>query len=295
MAWTTPEFRAALALACCLLLGACSSTTFFYNRLDFLVPWYVDDYVDLDREQNAYLDRQLEPFLAWHRYRELPRYAQLLAQLRELLEEPVELSGLEQFTRHVEDAVDRVQMRSLDWMLPLGRRLSDAQIEEFMASLEETQRDYEEEYLERDEDTFRDDSYERLLDRCEDYLGRLTRAQKQTLRAAVADLRRSDRVWLEERQQWIHRLRNLLRREPGWRDGVREALATRWQSSSPAYQRMYQDNLAQIQSALVVVLNQRTERQDRTLRRRLGELEQDLLALSQQGRSLDEAVPALAL
>ena len=30
-----------------LLLGACSSTSFVYNRLDFIVPWYADDYVDL--------------------------------------------------------------------------------------------------------------------------------------------------------------------------------------------------------------------------------------------------------
>ena len=29
------------------LLGACSSTTFLYNRLDFLLPWYLGDYADL--------------------------------------------------------------------------------------------------------------------------------------------------------------------------------------------------------------------------------------------------------
>jgi hypothetical protein len=31
------------------LLSGCSSTTFFYNRLDFILPWYLDKYVDLNR------------------------------------------------------------------------------------------------------------------------------------------------------------------------------------------------------------------------------------------------------
>ncbi len=51
-----------------LTLVGCSSTTFIYNRLDFILPWYLDDYVDLNNEQDAFLDEQLAPFLpgtAW--------------------------------------------------------------------------------------------------------------------------------------------------------------------------------------------------------------------------------------
>jgi hypothetical protein len=34
------------------LLSGCSSTTFFYNRLDFILPWYLDKYVDLNRARS---------------------------------------------------------------------------------------------------------------------------------------------------------------------------------------------------------------------------------------------------
>ena len=51
-------------IACLLCLAACSSTTFVYNRLDTILPWYVDDYVELNREQDKYLDGLLTPFLA---------------------------------------------------------------------------------------------------------------------------------------------------------------------------------------------------------------------------------------
>ena len=33
-----------------LTLTSCSST-FLYNQLDWLIPWYLDDYVDLTRAQ----------------------------------------------------------------------------------------------------------------------------------------------------------------------------------------------------------------------------------------------------
>jgi hypothetical protein len=54
-----------------VLVSACSSTTFVYNRLDFLLPWYLGDYVELEREQKKYLDAVLDPFLQWHRMEEL--------------------------------------------------------------------------------------------------------------------------------------------------------------------------------------------------------------------------------
>ena len=71
-----------------LFLGACSSTTFVYNRLDFLVPWYVDDYVDLNQQQKQHLDGLLEPFLVWHRARELPDYLKILDGIEDNLNQP---------------------------------------------------------------------------------------------------------------------------------------------------------------------------------------------------------------
>ena len=55
-----------------LLLTGCS-TTFLYNRLNIILPWYMGTYVDLDRQQRDYLDELLDPFLTWHREEELAR------------------------------------------------------------------------------------------------------------------------------------------------------------------------------------------------------------------------------
>lgn len=263
-----------------LWLTACSSTTFFYNRLDFLVPWYVDDYVDLSRDQDRELEQRLEPFLSWHRREELPRYAALLQQLERALETELTLADVETLTREAEGYGDRVQTRALDWILPMGAALSDAQLAEFIANLRDRQEELEEEYLERDMEEYREDSYDRLLDNSQDYLGRLDREQRDALRQAVDGLQRSDSLWLAERAQWIDRLEVLLQRQPGWQQRIRDAMARRWDDSSEDYRRMYGHNLAVVQRALVELVNNRSERQDRHLRRKLEALREDFLALS---------------
>lgn len=285
------------ALSMVLLLAGCSSTTFLYNRLDFLVPWYVDDYVELDRAQEQALDELLTPFLDWHRQEELPRYVALLHDAEVMLdsEDGLSLGEIRDLTREMELAGDRLQTRSLDWLLAMGEQLGDEQVREFIASLEEKQAELEEEYLDRDLDEYREDAYDRLLDNCDDYLGRLDRQQKDILRAGVAGLDRADQLWLAERQAWTDRLKDLLRREPGWQDAIREAVAARWDSASPEYRLMYERNVSVIQRTVMEVVNSRSERQDRHLRRKVHNLREDFLALSREGRPAqeDESEPAI--
>ena len=81
-----------------LVLTGCSSTTFIYNRLDFFIPWYLGDYVDLNREQKARLDELLQPFLDWHRIEELPQYLLMLDDIDARLDGPCLL-----YTSHAAD------------------------------------------------------------------------------------------------------------------------------------------------------------------------------------------------
>ena len=63
------------------LLAAGCTMSFTYNHLDWLIPWYVDDYVDLSRQQRQVLQSQLGPVLQWHREEELEHYLEWNAQI----------------------------------------------------------------------------------------------------------------------------------------------------------------------------------------------------------------------
>ena len=61
------SFMKKILLFSLIFLVGCSSTTFIYNRIDFLLPWYLESYVDLNQEQRQKLNELLEPFFEWHR------------------------------------------------------------------------------------------------------------------------------------------------------------------------------------------------------------------------------------
>ena len=271
-----------LALA---LLGACSSTTFLYNRLDFILPWYLDDYVELDRDQRQQFDRLLDPFLDWHREEELPAYVAVLDQIEGTLGQPVTTQEMDAIAGAFEEAWLRLEGRSLDWLLALGASLSDEQVAEFLQNLDERQQEYEEKYLSRSDVEYREEMYDNLLDRAQDYLGRLDGEQKAAMRAASEAIIRSDRPWLEERARWHARLAELLQREPGWEQRVRDAVARREETLSEDYREAYTHNLALIQQTIVDLLNSRSERQERRLRGEIADLREDLLELIEQGRA----------
>jgi hypothetical protein len=125
-----------------LLLGACSGTTFVYNRLDFIVPWYVDDYAELDTRQDAYLDELLGPFLAWHRTQELPNYVAIVDGIQSRLGEPLTAQDVATIFAEFEAAYLRLEGEALDALLKLGGQLSDEQVEGFIALLWEQQAEY---------------------------------------------------------------------------------------------------------------------------------------------------------
>jgi hypothetical protein len=270
-------------LVCVVLLGACSSTTFVYNRLDFLVPWYVGDYVDLEQEQETFLDELLAPFLAWHRAKELPAYIEILNNVESRLDQTLTGDDVQALFAELEAAWLRLEGESLDWLLDLGETLSDEQIAEVMEELWERQREFEEEYLDRSEEEFYQDSYENLKDSAKDYLGSLSDEQRQLLHESSRRLLRSDQAWLQEREDWLKELAVLLERKPQWQERVREAITARREQLSPDYTRIYKHNMGVIFELTAQILNSCSEPQDQHLRDRLSELRADLKTLVAQG------------
>jgi hypothetical protein len=266
-----------------LWLSACSSTTFVYNRLDVVLPWYLDDYVELDGAQDEQLDDLLEPFLAWHRQEELPRYIALLDRLDSSLDQQLTAADIATIYDEIQAGWLRLEARALEWMLVMGASLSDRQVSSFLDHLQEQQRDFEKKYLSRSGRKYREDAYDRLLDSMQDYLGRLDRSQRERLREAADGLQRADSIWLQERAAWLAQLELILQREPGWQQQILDAVASREETTSLVYRETFQQNMTIMFGAIADVLNSRSARQEKRLRGELGDLRDDLQTLVDQG------------
>ena len=270
----------------CLLvavLSACSNT-FIYNQLDWLIPWYVDDYVDLTRGQRQSLKARVGTLLDWHRNEELSSYLDILDTVEADLSQPVTGAQVEQWANLMLAAYERIEAKMLPVAFELGADLSHAQMAEFIDSLQEGQEELEEEYLERSDEEYVEEVREYFTENLGDFLGRLTREQLDVIEVAAVSLQRFDAAWLEERARWIARLSGLLQREPGWEEAVREALRERESNRTEAYRSAYAHNAVIINGTIADVLNLRSEKQNRRLQSEIDSLRRDLHHLIEQSR-----------
>lgn len=274
-----PRWRWILLGAFVLLLAGCSSTTFVYNRLDFILPWYLDRYVDLDRDQSQVFDAQLDQLLNWHRREELPRYVDFLDDVDRNLASPMSVEQFQSYTDRAEQAWFRVRDPGLEQLLLLAESLTNEQIDDFIAVMNKKQAKYERKYLDRDDEEMREDAVENMEETLEDYLGRLKKPQVARLRAAAQELLRSDEVWLDERSAWTAELASALEREDGWQQHV-TAIVKDWEANlDPDVEALYDHNTKVVQAAIVDVVNARSDKQNKRLQKKLGELREDLQRL----------------
>ena len=139
------------ALCLSLLLTACSSQ-FAYNNLDWLIHWYLYDYVDLNKRQKGLSDAQFANWHSWHREHELRHYTEQLRAIK--LQLRGEAMTAQQVQQHFEQARghwQRLRQRLTPDIAALAVQLSDAQIASLFAALEEKNVDDEQERLAMDE------------------------------------------------------------------------------------------------------------------------------------------------
>ena len=273
------------ALLGCLLivaiLNGCSATQVIYNRADILIRWYLDDYVTLDRDQQARFDERLDALLEWHRQEELPEYVLLLDDALVILDTDVSLAATRSMAEDIESAAIRLQDRFLELLLSTGENLTSAQRADFIEALLAKQEAFETDRLARSDAEYRDDLGQRFDKQLGRYLGRLTDEQARRLQEGVAEMTRLDHFWLQDRRVWILALSNiLLADEPDWADQVRALIAGRDEALLPDYREGIEHNGEVILQLSRDVLLMRTEKQDKKLRARLIALRDDLAALS---------------
>ena len=273
------------ALLGCLLivaiLNGCSATQVIYNRADILIRWYLDDYVTLDRDQQARFDERLDALLEWHRQEELPEYVLLLDDALVILDTDVSLAATRSMAEGIESAAIRLQDRFLELLLSTGENLTSAQRADFIEALLAKQEAFEADRLARSDAEYRDDLGQRFDKQLGRYLGRLTDEQARRLQEGVAEMTRLDHFWLQDRRVWILALSNiLLADEPDWADQVRALIAGRDEALLPDYREGIEHNGEVILQLSRDVLLMRNEKQDKKLRARLIALRDDLAALS---------------
>jgi Family of unknown function (DUF6279) len=278
-------FRALIIGAATVLLMACSAVRLGYDNGPSLALWWLDGYLDLNRQQEARVKPLLEDWFAWHRTTQLPDYAQLLAGWKQRAMGQVtgdEVCRIgEQVSERLTTAVERALPQAAD-LLPA---MEPAQWRALERKYAERNAELRRDYAQADPVARREAALDRAIGRAEEFYGTLNAAQKKLLAEAIAAQPMSSEDWIAAREQRQRDQIQALKRaqqeaDPARRGALlREALL---RGTQPADERQarWQAQGCELSARMH---NSTTPRQRQHLRDRLDAWEEDLRALAAAG------------
>lgn len=198
-----------LLLLAVLGLTACS-TRLAYNNLDWLVHWYIDDYIDLSKPQKSEFDHHMAMWLTWHRQDELAKYQSHLLELKA----DIERNNLT--TARVEhhfDYGERHWQRLRDQILPelaaMAKGLTDDQVNDMFDSIERDNTNLQEKYAEKTAKDSIDKRKYRIRRNLKQWIGKLNPDQQRIIDEYTTQFVPNYNNWLAHRKQMQNRARTL--------------------------------------------------------------------------------------
>ncbi len=155
---------------------------FTYNNLDWVIPWYLDDYLSLNDQQEKSFDSQLEALWLWHRENELSDYSDFLHQIIiDFDNQDVTEEKLKSYSVQTSALYKRLISKSLEVGTPLISSLSDQQVSDLLDSIADNDKDFKEEVAETDQQERIKDRRKSVAKTFRKWLGRLSKYQKKRI------------------------------------------------------------------------------------------------------------------
>jgi len=271
-----PAVKTLLLLLCLsLLISACSRAGLAYRNLDWLVPWRLNDYLNLDSQQQAWLKPRLQTHLQWHCSAELPRYIDWLQTTESILAQPQPDSAqlLEQFAQF-DAALNRIGVEITPTAIELLQGLSEQQVNELYAAMDEDNLEDRQDFLDPPLATQISERQTRMQERLRPWLGRLNPTQTEHIATWANSLGEQNRLWLENRQLWQAELRKVVAE----RDSAdfAERVTRLLQQRESFYSDEYRTSYGRLRQALATLFSQLLGSSDEAQRERLSHRLRDL-------------------
>lgn len=189
-----------LLLLVCLSLSGCG-TKFVYNNADWIAIRFVEEFVELNDNQQEMISFAIEDASVWHRREEIPAY---IAELNQILLISPSTFTEAQFISH-EARWRQFSSQLLDRFYPvitlLIASMSDAQVEQFMNALRVRHVQFKHQRESEDEVELIARYKNRISENLEDWLGPLTSSQLKVIDAWASDLQVTTPLWFEYQTQ----------------------------------------------------------------------------------------------
>ena len=283
------SFRSNLArcaiVVLCVLLGTGCSIKMAYNNVDRLMMWQVDEFVDLDAEQKAYLRGEIETLMLWHRREHLPMYADYVRELSVTLTDEVSAETLEVVFETLLGWGEEIEAKSVPIAIEVLQGLSDEQVAQLPAGFAKSNEDLLEDEADGDRTEHQAAWAKDFEDVLERFTGRLNREQRDYILRRSQAYEPERALWVAYRERWQAGLMTLLeegRQSPDF--------AERFVAHVDAQEAYYGDELTAVFDANIAlsrevaayIFSDLNAKQSERLVERLLQLAEDFEELSKQ-------------
>jgi len=268
-----------------LLLAGCAFQL-IYPRLPFLIGWQIDSYLDLNGEQEDWLDARLKAHLSSHRLTQLPRYIDYTQQLSDALAavslNEATLLQLEQASRLL--YLD-LMLQFSDDAVQLLSGLSDSQVERVLQRQAKERRKADKKYAESDDVERAEKRFDDAIDNMDDLLGRLDNEQKILIKSFVDQRPDLYQLGKATRDRWQQRIGEMLqnRQQQSWlREQLLLMLQTPESLRDDVYAEAYQRNEQLRRQMYVALFPTLTTKQRQHLQEEITAWREDFAALAEK-------------
>jgi hypothetical protein len=201
--------RTIIILTLITAVAACTFKT-VYNRLDYLIPEYIEGMVTLDDVLEEKLEQSTLVLLDWHRNTQLKQYADWLSAVQRDMATQLTEQQLEQRITEMDRFWRSLSAKVNDEMADLLPLLNKEQQDELFMNIEDRNDEFREEFVDLNEEQRIEDYVERISDTYQSWIGELTDEQQRNVEQAATELVSTAELRLQRRLQWQRGIREIL-------------------------------------------------------------------------------------
>jgi len=265
-----------------LVLAGCNRVGLAYRNLDVIIPWTLNDYLDMNAGQKSWFNDKLKDHLAWHCTTQLPGYLDWLDRLQAMVESnQVNDAALQTRTVEAKQAIAEVAREITPSAIELLQGLDDQQVNDMNDALAKDLRKRQDEYLKPPLAKQIQDRAERMSKRLDAWMGPLSDSQKNRVMAWSISLGEQNEQWIGNRAHWQAQFIDAVqqRHSADFPQKIQQLLVDRESLWTPEYRAAYAQTEAAARSLIVDVMADSSVPQRLKLTQKIDKVRSDFQAL----------------
>ncbi|NCE91359.1 DUF6279 family lipoprotein [Pseudomonas sp. L13] len=265
-----------------LVLAGCNRVGLAYRNLDVIIPWTLNDYLDMNAGQKSWFNDTLKDHLAWHCTTQLPGYLDWLDRLQQMVDSnQVTDAALQTRTVEAKQAIAEIAREITPSAVQLLQGLDDQQVKDMSDALAKDLRKRQDEYLKPPLAQQIKERAERMSKRLDAWIGPLNPGQQNRVTAWSAELGAQNQAWIGNRAHWQAQFIDALqqRHSADFPQKIQQLLVDRESLWTPQYRAAYAQTEGAARSLLVDVMAQSSPAQRLKLTQKIDKVRSDFQAL----------------